>query len=111
MTVAGGANSGAGEAPMPRPHVRPWALAAPVLILLIALPLLRPLRHPVDVSRQENRVLASVQARVEKQQNWMTTPDELRGVESMPVFSLLLCGPYWILRKLGLDLEKAPLIT
>ena len=29
-----------------RPLDRPWALLTPVVVLLVALPLLRPLRHP-----------------------------------------------------------------
>src|SRR2546428_299657 len=38
-----------------KPHVRPWALSAPILVLLVCLPLLRPLRHPDprDVSDDE----------------------------------------------------------
>lgn len=48
-----------------RQVVRPWALAAPVILLLIALPLLRPLRSPGDPSLQELSRLATVQALVE----------------------------------------------
>src|SRR5262245_27388544 len=47
------------------PLVRPLALAGPVLVLLIALPLLRPLRHPLDMSQDENLRLASIRALVE----------------------------------------------
>jgi hypothetical protein len=42
------------------PIVRPWALAAPILVLLIALPMLRPLRHPAEVSEDEALRLATI---------------------------------------------------
>ena len=47
--------------------VRPWALSAPIVVLLIALPLLRPLRHPDPraISDDELARLATVQALVE----------------------------------------------
>src|SRR5436190_20823179 len=50
-----------------KPHVRPWALSAPILVLLVCLPLLRPLRHPDprDVSDDELARLATVQSLVE----------------------------------------------
>jgi hypothetical protein len=50
--------------PDSRPLVRPWALAAPILVLLTALPLLRPLRHPDanSVSDDEASRLATIAA-------------------------------------------------
>src|SRR5688572_32136591 len=48
-----------------RQMVRPWALSAPVAVLLIALPLLRPLRAPGEASENELSRLATVQALVE----------------------------------------------
>src|SRR5690242_15575617 len=48
-----------------RPKVRPWAVAGPALILLIALPLLRPLRHPAEIADDEWLRLRTVQALVE----------------------------------------------
>ena len=48
-----------------RQMVRPWALCAPIVVLLVALPLLRPLRSPADVSRDELSRLATIQALVE----------------------------------------------
>jgi hypothetical protein len=48
-----------------RQVVRPWAICAPVVLLLIALPLLRPLRWPGDASENELSRLATVQALVE----------------------------------------------
>jgi hypothetical protein len=48
-----------------RQMVRPWALSAPVAVLLIALPLLRPLRSPGDASENELSRLATIEALVE----------------------------------------------
>src|SRR5436305_6690743 len=49
-------------------HVRPWALSAPIVVLLICLPLLRPLRQPDPrlISDDEQARLATVQAIVEQ---------------------------------------------
>src|SRR6476659_7084364 len=51
----------------PQKMVRPWALSAPVLVLLVALPLLRPLRYPspFQMCDDEKARLATVQAIVE----------------------------------------------
>ncbi len=48
--------------------VRPWALSAPILVLVVALPMLRPLRHPdpLRLSDEESARLATVQAIVEQ---------------------------------------------
>src|SRR5436189_222972 len=45
----------------PRKMVRPWALSAPILVLLVALPLLRPLRYPLprQISDEEQARLAT----------------------------------------------------
>src|SRR5881275_3023427 len=96
-----------------RPHVRPWALSGPIIVLLLALPLLRPLRHPLDVSHQEASKLAAVQARVEHRVSQWTVGDQQPIVpETMPVMSLLLSGPYWLMHRVGLKLdENAALVT
>ncbi|QOV88028.1 hypothetical protein [Humisphaera borealis] len=51
----------------PKGMVRPWALSAPVLVLILALPLLRPVRHPDprQISDDEMALLATTQAWVE----------------------------------------------
>ena len=48
--------------------MRPWALSAPIVVLMICLPLLRPLRHPNPalVSDDEQARLATIQALVEQ---------------------------------------------
>jgi hypothetical protein len=48
-----------------RQVVRPWALCAPVVVLMVALPLLRPLRSPGDASENELSRLATIEALVE----------------------------------------------
>jgi hypothetical protein len=45
-----------------RPMVRPWALAAPVAVLLLCVPLLRPLRQPTALSVDEALRLATIRA-------------------------------------------------
>src|SRR5271165_6183431 len=55
------------EPKISRPVVRPWAMAVPILVILVALPLLRPLRHPDanEVSDDEAARLATIAAVVE----------------------------------------------
>jgi hypothetical protein len=48
-----------------RPLVRPWALAAPVAVLLLCVPILRPLRDPTNLSADEALRLATVRALLE----------------------------------------------
>src|SRR5436190_24345253 len=47
------------------PMVRPWGLAAPILVLIVCLPLLRPLRS-AEISENESSRLATIRAIVEK---------------------------------------------
>lgn len=90
-----------------RQYVRPWALAAPIVVLIIALPLLRPLRRPMELSMQEATRLAAVQSLVEHHQ-FMITAANLSSHEQpdMPVFTLLLAGPYWLLHQMGYRLSR-----
>src|SRR5580700_5473804 len=48
-----------------KPYVRPWALATPILVLLVCLPILRPLRQPGRASDEEQARLATIAALVE----------------------------------------------
>jgi hypothetical protein len=108
-----------------RPIVRPWALATPILVLLVTLPLLRPLRHPDprEVSDQEAARLATVQALVEQHTfaidrtsfslpatsavrvNGQTFSDQPR------MLAWLLAGPYWVMHRLGLTFDTNPVLT
>lgn len=67
-----------------RQTVRPWALCAPVVVILVCLPLLRPLRSPADPSEQELSRLATIQALVEQR----NSPDPL-AINHTEFFDLL----------------------
>jgi hypothetical protein len=93
-----------------RKHVRPWALSAPIAVLLICLPLLSPLRHPVagEMSDEEMARWATVQALVEqqtfcidgtmfghtRQRVWV---GDVSYANQPPTQGLLLAGPYWVM--------------
>lgn len=111
-----------------RPLVRPWALSAPIFVLLICLPLMRPLRHPVadTISDDEQGRLATIQAIVEHhtlqiQQSSFATRDTImvKGRDGQPhwysdqapVMAALLSGPYWVMHHAGLSFEREPVIT
>ena len=108
----------AGEAPRTA-YVRPWALAAPILILLICIPLLRPLRHPDPrlMSDDEQSRLATVQAMVEgrtlaiENTDFAETRDKIAVGSHLyssqpPMFAALLSGPYWVMHRMGLNLGR-----
>jgi hypothetical protein len=89
-----------------RPYVRPWALTAPIIILIVSLPLLRPLRNPTELSMQEATRLAAVQSLVEHHQLAPAAANLPPGEPAMPVFTVLLAGPYWVLYHLGYRLSR-----
>lgn len=97
-----------------RRHVRPWALSVPVVVLLISLPLLRPLRQPDlrRVSHDELARLATVQALVEhgtlaiEDTAFSETKAKVRRGEHLyadqpPTMAVLLAGSYWALHRTG----------
>ena len=105
--------------------VRPWALSAPVAILLICLPLLRPLRHPAPASITDDELsrLATVQSIVEhhtlsiNQSTFRGTTDvvvrsngRVYSAES-PVMSVILSGPYWVMYRWGIRLDHDPVLS
>ncbi len=108
-----------------KPHVRPWALSSPILVLLICLPLLRPLRHPDprDVSADETARLATVQAFVEhgtlalddtlKRPPGQTIRglDRRRYSDQPPVMAVLLSGSYWAMHRHGLTIDDNPILV
>src|SRR3954463_12653387 len=100
------------------PKIRPWGLLGPILVLLVCLPMLRPLRHPGEVGSDEAARLATVQAMVE--QRTLTLP---RGKlpdtqlvrrsnqyysDQPPVFAVILSGAYWVMMRLGITLDQTP---
>jgi hypothetical protein len=106
--------------------VRPWALSAPILVLLIALPLLRPLRMADPdlrhVSDDEQARLATVQAIVENHSlaidatNFTTTTQKIEVTdragryrwysEQPPMMSAMLSPAYYVMRQRGLTFKS-----
>lgn len=107
-----------------RPMVRPWGLAAPILVLLISLPLLRPLRHPMsaDMSGGEQSRIATIQAIVEHhtlaidQTSYADAPDSImvngrHYSDQPPMLAALLATPYWVMYRLGWTLQTNPTLV
>ncbi len=107
-----------------RKHVRPWSLSAPIVVLLICLPLLSPLRHPLksQMSDEEMSRWATVQALVEHQSFAIEATDfshtrqkvkvaDVYYSDQPPTQGLLLAGPYWVLYKLGIDFKHKPALV
>src|SRR4051794_34423368 len=102
--------------------VRPFALAAPVLVLLIALPLLRPLRHPSDgqITSDEILRLATVRTLVashslELERGYQNVPGAVTingKVYSAqpPMMALLLSAPAWVITRLGYTFDQNHLL-
>jgi hypothetical protein len=106
--------------------VRPWALSAPILVLLIALPLLRPLRVADPdlrhISDNEQARLATVQAIVENHSlaidatNFTTTAQKVEVTDRSgryrwysdqpPMMSAMLSPAYWVMRHNGLTFQN-----
>jgi hypothetical protein len=108
------------------PIVRPWGLATPILVLLVCLPLLRPLRNPEVISENECARLATIEAIVEKRtlaidgtqfpvsESQITTSargGERHYSQQPPVMAALLAGPYWLMHKLGLSFQSNPTLS
>ncbi len=104
-----------------RPRLRPLVLAAPVLVLLICLPLLRPLRFAQPAPDEAVR-LATVQSLLDRHGleldpkvigNLAQTSRVVRIGDRLyanqpPTLAVLLAGPAWVLRRRGLDLRADP---
>ena len=101
--------------------IRLWALVGPVVVLIIALPLLRPLRHPDPdaISNEELARLATVQAMVEEGTLAIDGTDfvktDLKVVrdghyysDQPPVMAALLAPSYWVMSHAGIDFAKRP---
>ena len=107
-----------------KPHVRPWALLAPILVLLVCLPLLRPLRHPDprEISDDELARLATVESLVERrtlaidESSFLPAAGTFRHgdriySEQPPALAVLLAGPYWVMQRSGLTFDKNPALV
>jgi hypothetical protein len=105
--------------------VRPWALAVPILVLLICLPLLRPLRHPGQASLDEELRLATISSLVEHRHDSGQLAEKLAidpatvmpsnhvfavnnrvYSDQPPMLAFLLSGPYWVLRAIGYRMRE-----
>ena len=104
--------------------MRPWSLSAPIVVLLICLPLLSPLRRPLasQMSDEEIARWATVQALVEQQTfaidatQFSHTRQKLKVADvsfsdQPPTQGLLLAGPYWVMYRMGLDFAHRPAIV
>lgn len=100
-----------------KPMFRPWALSGPVLVLLVSLPLLRPLRHPTSISTDEALRLATIEAIVKHSSLALdvpATPDPtsvkfVAGqayADQPPMLAVLLSGPTWLMARLGFTLRE-----
>ena len=99
-----------------RPLVRPWALAGPVLVLILCLPMLKPLRQPDSAkwSDEEQMIASTVQAIVEQHSlaidksifsdNPVAIEHEGHHYSPYPPMAAVLLAPiYWVLLRQGLD--------
>lgn len=101
--------------------VRPWALSAPIVVLLVCLPMLRPLRQPDPrlISDDEQARLGTVQALVEQKTlaiestAFSSTRDKIAVGNHLysnqpPMLAVLLSGPYWVIHRLGWSFDRDP---
>src|SRR2546423_3200895 len=97
------------------PKIRPWGLLGPILVLLVCLPMLRPLRHPGEISDDEAARLATVQSLVDHH-TLSVAPSKLppsavvhhNGAyysDQPPVFAVILSGAYWVMARFGITLD------
>jgi hypothetical protein len=108
-----------------RPYVRPWALATPVAVLLVCLPLLRPLRHPGQAGVDEVLRLATISALVEHRGSIDATLSRRLAIDPKfkqyphviavgnqiysdqpPMLAFLLSAPYWLMHARGYRLGE-----
>ena len=116
-----------------RQMVRPWALAVPVLVLVVALPLLRPLRSPEadKMSANELTRLATIQSMAEnhsqeieaspfystlRQRDFQHPPETVQiqnhhYSDKAPVLAVLLAGVYLILQQFGVSFQHSPALA
>src|SRR5438552_18753757 len=114
-----------------RQVVRPWALAVPVLVLLVALPLLRPLRSPDNISANELTRLATIQTMAEehrqeiesspfyallRQRDYYQPPETVKlgrhvYSDKAPVLQLLLAGIYLVILKFRISFDNNPAVV
>lgn len=90
-------------------------MATPILVLLLSLPLLRPLLLPAGATPRERILIESVQSLIEGRgmaldPMWRgeantVTVGERTFAARPPVFAILLAGPAWLLQHFGYEFE------
>lgn len=101
------------------PVVRPWALAAPVIVLLLAAPLLRPLRAPGQATPRERVTLESVRAilhdgTLQLDPRRLSPADPVLVVDGRtfsqdpPAYDAMLAGVGWGVERFGVRADTNP---
>jgi hypothetical protein len=104
-----------------QPKFRPWGLLGPVLVIVVCLPMLRPLRHPTDVSDDEAARLATIQSLVEHRtlavdrnkvpESQLVRRGSAYFSDQPPALAVILSGPYWIMARNGITFDKWPAVA
>ena len=105
-----------------RQVVRPWALAGPIVVIMVLLPMLRPLRQPSEMSEHELLYFATTRAIVERGTAALEPHEVVRSAPLIqvgqelysaqpPVLSMLLAGPYWLMHRSGLSFDDHPVLV
>jgi hypothetical protein len=105
-----------------QPMVRPLALVGPVVVLIITLPLLRPLRHPSEIADDELLRLATIRSLAERGTLEINPnlPESARSLlivrndryfsPQPPMMSLLLAPPAWVMLRAGWSFDENALL-
>jgi hypothetical protein len=103
-----------------RPYIRPWGLSTPIAVLIVCLPLLRPLLHPAQLSENERQRLATVESivkrgRLQIDDSSLDSQDHPVGApvyaRQPPMLAACLAGPYWIMDRCGLTFRSNPTLV
>lgn len=96
-----------------QPYVRPWGMAVPIAVLVICLPILRPLLHPDTRSDNERERFATIESLVEHGSfsfdgGSFNLPEKERRINNLqpPVLACLMAGPYWVMDHFGLTFRR-----
>ena len=102
-----------------RPLVRPWALAGPLLVLMLAAPLLRPLRSPGMATPAERVTLESVRAILHdgtlaldagrlQRNDPVLRIDNRTFSQDPPAYDVILAGVGWCIERFGVRTDANP---
>ncbi len=97
--------------------VRPWSIAGPVLVLLLASPLIRPLFSPASLTPREAMTLEAVRS-VLRHHSLEIDPRRVTQAEAVyfdgqhffsldaPVFPVILSGISWLIERGGILIDE-----